>query len=127
MEDIVKRWIEWRRRSDRLEVNRATGWKPSGVEYRIMLEGKAASIDPKRPFVWQQLMEDMDEAYRRIFVMYPDHMRAVEIYYGYGEVYRHVRKELHVSQYASRKLVNEGMDMLKGGLACIAIGIEEEN
>lgn len=113
-------WVKWKNRLDNNEVRRAVGWKPSGIEYRIMLEGKAASLDEKLPFIWQDLIEDVDLAWRRVHQWHPHHMRAVEIYFKRGKSYRAVRTEMGISQHKSRIYVDDGIKYLIGGLAAIA-------
>lgn len=122
----IQVWVRWKDRLDELEVKRATGVKPYGIEYRIMLEGKAAHLDPKKPFMHEQLVTDVDLVWRRINQWYPAEMQAVEIFYKRKKSFRAVRVQLGLSQHMARKLVNRGQDFLIGGLASIA-GFEEHS
>lgn len=128
-EKAIRLWVKWKDRLDNNEVQRLAGWKPSGIEYRIMVEGKVAHLDEKLlPSIWQDIIQDVDLAWRRIHQWYPNHMRAVEIYYKRGESYRAVRTEMGISQHKSRIYVDEGLKYLIGGLAAVAglgTGIEK--
>ena len=120
-EKAIRMWVKWKDRLDANEVKRTVGWKPSGIEYRIMVEGKVASIDAMLgPSVWQNVIEDVDLAWRRIYRWYPTHMKAVEIYFKRGDSYRAVRLELGISQHTSRIYVDDGLKYLIGGLAAVA-------
>lgn len=110
---LLKMWAKSIGRSNDLEIKRACGVKPYGIEYRIMLEGGAAQLDPKA--VPDDVLDDIDLAWHRVARSYPNHMNAVKEYYKRGS-YRAVRLALGCSQHSSKTLVREGEFMLKGAL-----------
>lgn len=120
IEFAMKIWIRWKDRLEELEIKKQCGVKPYGIEYRIMLEGKAAHLDAKKPFIHHQLVEDVDLVWRRIYQWYPEQMKALELFYLRKKSFRAVRVDMGLSQHMARKLVLQGEDLMKGGLAAIA-------
>lgn len=117
---MMSHWLTWRDRLDELEIKRATGVKPNGIEYRLMLEAAQIHLDPKKPWIHQQMVQDVDTVWKRIYQLYPDEMRAIEIYYLRKRSFRAVRESMGISQHMSRKWVLKGIDLMCGGLAVVS-------
>ena len=116
----MRHWLRWRDRIEELEIRRACGVKPYGLEYRLMVEAKTIILDPRKPYLHEQLVQDVDLVWRRIHSMYPTHMRAIETFYLRKKSFRAVRLEMQWSQHMARKMVIQGQDMMIGGLAAVA-------
>jgi len=117
IELLVRAWIKWKDRLDEAEIRRDCGFKPFGIEYRIMLEGAAvlasSSTMDTEAVLW------VDKAWRNVFMNYPTEMDAVYIYYLRKKSYRAVRYHLDCSQHMSKVVVKRGEDMLRGALSVI--------
>lgn len=113
IEALVKLWLRWRHTIDRGEINRATGVKSSGIEYRIMREAGVVLYDPKEKFDEQAVM-DFDRVFTVLSRVYQKEMLAVETYYLRRKTYRSVRVALGCSQYASRGYVERGELLIEG-------------
>lgn len=122
----MRHWLRWRDRIEELEIKRACGVKPYGLEYRLMVEAKMIMLDPKKPYLHEQLVHDVDLVWRRIHSMYPAHMKAIELFYLRKKSFRAVRLEMNWSQHMARKMVDQGQDMMIGGLAAIA-GFQDDD
>ena len=109
---LLVAWMAWRQKSDWNEAKRI-GYKPTGIEYRIMLEAGLVVLDGKGHFDWEYI-EKIDKAWMLLRVTWPEHMIAIELYYLYGRTYRPGRIKMHVSQVKYRRLVEEGRLMLLG-------------
>ena len=119
-EKAIQLWARWKERMDSGDIKRTVGWKPSGIEYRIMVDGRAASLDDAiLPNHWQNVIQDVDTAWLRINRVYPEHMEAIKVFYAEGGNHRTVRLKLGCSQHKSRVYVEEGEKYLIGGLAAI--------
>lgn len=115
--DIEKLLTLWAKNIGRVQesgIRQATGRKSFGIEYRIMLEGGVAQLST--PGYQDQLVSDIDLVWSRIHRAHPDHMNAVKEYFKRGS-YRAVRMLLNCSQHSSVRIVQEGIDMMRGGLA----------
>lgn len=117
IDDLIPLWLRWRDRLETLEINRATGKKSFGLEYRLMLEAGTITIEKK--LVREQLVFDIDTVWRRCYQWYPQEMDALRIYYLRKKSYRQVRMHLNCSQHMSKVLVAKGADMMRGGLAVL--------
>lgn len=117
IELLIREWIRWKDRLDEMEIRRDCGYKPFGIEYRIMLEGAAAKVEGGIRDEDQVLR--VDQAWRNIFMEYPKEMDAVYIFYLRKKSYRAVRYHLQCSQHMSKVMVKRGEDMLRGALCVI--------
>lgn len=123
MDIFLREWAKWKERIDKVEAARV-GYKSAGIEYRIMVEGGVAVAEARMPFIWKQVVLDVDKAWRRARMTYPEHMDAIEAYFCHGETYRAVRDNCHFSQYKARKFVDEGRLIIMGALAAVT-GFED--
>lgn len=118
IELMMRAWVRWKDRLDEAEIRRDCGFKPYGIEYRIMLEGAAAKVESKG-MADNDLLLWMDQAWRNVFQDFPKEMDAVYIYYLRKKSYRAVRYHIQCSQHMSKVLVKRGEDMLRGALCVI--------
>ena len=118
IELMMRAWVRWKDRLDEAEIRRDCGFKPYGIEYKIMLEGAAAQRDASSGQDSQAVL-DMDQAWRNVFQDFPKEMDAVYIYYLRKMSYRAVRHHMQCSQHMSKVLVKRGEDMLRGALCVI--------
>lgn len=123
MKETLRLWVTWRARQQEGEIKRACGVKSSGIEYRIMLEGKAALIEPGKKFEHEELCQACDLVWYRLWDKYPQEMEAIKVY-AYHYSFRQVRMTLGISQHTAKKAVLRGMDLFAGGLAVVT-GLEK--
>lgn len=112
-------WSLWRQVSDFRESGKV-GFKPTGIEHRIMVEGGVYVEDSKGTRDWTHIQR-IDAAYVRLHAIYPEYMKAVELYFLYNRTYRPVRMRLNISQVKCRKIIQDGMLMLLGASAIVEI------
>ena len=97
-----------------------TGGGGSSIEYRLMLEAGTVGMDAKRHWALEELVMDIDLAYRRCYQFFPDEMEALKTYYLRKKSYRAVGKSRDCSSYIAKRLVREGRLLLTGAVAGIA-------
>lgn len=118
IELMMRAWVRWKDRLDEAEIRRDCGFKPYGIEYRIMLEGAAAKVESKG-MGDNELVLAMDQAWRNVFMDFPQEMDAVYVFYLRKKSFRAVRHHMQCSQHMSKVLVKRGEDMLRGALCVI--------
>lgn len=115
--DIEKLLTLWAKNIGRVQeagIRSATGRKAYGIEYRIMLEGGVAQLSS--PGYQDELVSDIDRLWTLVYRSHPDHMIAIKEYFKRGS-YRAVRLILGCSQHSSVRIVQEGIDMMRGAFA----------
>lgn len=110
-------WSAWRQASDFREAGKV-GFKPTGIEHRIMVEGGVYVAEGTGIRDWSTI-ERIDTAWIRLRQVWPEHMKALELYFLYDRTYRPVRMKLGVSQVKCRKYITEGILMLLGASAIV--------
>lgn len=119
LEVPMSQWVRWKDRLDELEVKKDCGHRPFGIEYRFMLENKTVLLDPKKPWIHRQLVEDVDLCWRKLHAYYPKEMEAIEIFYKRRKSFRAVRVEMDCSQHMSKRLVQQGELLMVGALLTV--------
>jgi hypothetical protein len=105
-------WMAWRQHSDWRDAKRV-GFKPTGVEYRIMLEAGVAKLDGVTGHDWS-FIKRIDAAFLSLRQSWPEHMIAIELYLLHNRSYRQGRIKMSISQVKYRRLVDDAKLMLLG-------------
>lgn len=116
---LLTAWARWQVGVDEREAKKQTGVKPFGLEYRLMVEAGHIKQETRKNVINEDVLEDVDLAWRRIYRFYPQEMEAVRVYYLRKKSYRAVREHQSLSQHMSKVVVVRGQDMIRGAISMV--------
>lgn len=123
VDKAIELWSSWKHKLDDIEARRTTGQKNHTIEWRVMVQAGTILMSSKLQDDREELVYCVDRVFHRIRQWYPEEMKAIEVFYKRGKKFRAVRIELDCSQHMSRRLVERGQHLIRGGLAS-TVGFE---
>ena len=117
LDKLLVMWMRWRKRINQLEVSRLTGNKSSTIEYRLMRELGGLMVDKGSPWEYEDLVEAVDEVWRRLKINYPMEMEALELYYLTNKNMKKIRELYGLSSWKAKALISKSQAIIAGGLA----------
>ena len=74
-------------------------------------------VDKGSPWEYEDLVEAVDEVWRRLKINYPMEMEALELYYLTNKNMKKIRELYGLSSWKAKALISKSQAIIAGGLA----------